>query len=89
MIDAVTRLLPHVLGNAESSEDETTFSLNNEKIEVNGEHPQYTSPAEFSYTDEHGVVVTAIVPEILRSGHHANIKKENRSQRVKKLLTIE
>ena len=59
IIDAVTRLLPGVLGDDESSRDES-FS--------DGwlEYPQYTRPAEFRGMK---------VPEVLLSGHHAEIAK--------------
>ncbi len=59
IIDAVTRLLPGVLGDDESSRDES-FSQ--------GwlEYPHYTRPAEFRGMK---------VPEVLLSGHHAEIAK--------------
>ncbi len=59
MIDATVRLLPGVLGNAESIEDES---------HSNGllEHPQYTRPAEWRGLS---------IPEVLMSGHHGNIEK--------------
>lgn len=59
LVDAVSRYLPEVLG-AEDSVEEESFS--------NGllEYPQYTRPQEFKRLK---------VPEILLSGHHANIKK--------------
>ena len=60
VIEAVTRLLPGVLGNATSSV--------NESFGARGllEEPQYTRPAEFrGWT----------VPEILRSGDHARIDR--------------
>ena len=59
MIDAVTRLLPGVLGDDESSRDES-FS------QGLLEYPQYTRPAEFR-----GISV----PEVLLSGNHAEIAK--------------
>ncbi len=59
IIDAVTRLLPGVLGDDESARDE---SFSHGLLE----YPQYTRPAEF-----HGMKV----PEILLSGHHAEIEK--------------
>ncbi|MBM3881259.1 MAG: tRNA (guanosine(37)-N1)-methyltransferase TrmD [Verrucomicrobia bacterium] len=64
VIDAVTRLLPGVLGDDESAHDES-FSR--------GwlEYPQYTRPAEFRGMK---------VPEILLSGHHAEIAKWRREQ---------
>jgi tRNA (guanine37-N1)-methyltransferase len=85
-IDAVSRLLPSVLGNEQSAIDETTFTNVAGNIQVDGEHPQYTTPAEFSYVDEAGTTQVLTVPEILRSGHHKNIEKENLSQRVKRSL---
>ena len=59
MIDATVRLLPSVLGNADSIEDES---------HSNGllEHPQYTKPAEWNGHK---------IPDVLMSGHHANIEK--------------
>jgi tRNA (guanine37-N1)-methyltransferase len=60
VVDAVTRLLPGVLGNEESA---VTESHTTEGIL---EHPQYTKPETFrEYT----------VPEVLLSGHHENIKR--------------
>jgi tRNA (guanine37-N1)-methyltransferase len=59
IIDAVTRLLPGVLGDDESSREE---SFSGGLIE----YPQYTRPAEFRGWK---------VPEILLSGHHAQIAK--------------
>ena len=57
IIDAVTRLLPGVLGDDESSHEESfTHGLL--------EYPQYTRPAEFRGLK---------VPEVLLSGNHAEI----------------
>ena len=64
VIDAVTRLLPGVLGDDDSSRDES-FS------EGLLEYPQYTRPAEFR-----GMTV----PEVLLSGNHAEIAKWRREQ---------
>ncbi len=64
VIDAVTRLLPGVLGDDASSSDES-FSAGLL------EYPQYTRPAEF-----HG----AKVPDVLLSGNHAEIEKWRREQ---------
>lgn len=60
VVDSVVRLLPGVLGNEES--------LREESYEDGGkqEYPQYTRPEEYKGWK---------VPEILLSGHHANIKK--------------
>jgi tRNA (guanine37-N1)-methyltransferase len=59
IIDAVTRLLPGALGDDESSRDE---SFSGSLLE----YPQYTRPAEFRGMK---------VPEVLLSGHHAQIEK--------------
>jgi len=64
MIDATVRLLPNVLGNADSIEEES-FSTGML------EHPQYTKP-----NDWNGVTV----PEILLSGHHGKIAEWRRAQ---------
>jgi tRNA (guanine37-N1)-methyltransferase len=64
VIDAVTRLLPGVLGDDESSHDE---SFSHGLLE----YPQYTRPAEFRGMK---------VPEILVSGNHAGIEKWRREQ---------
>lgn len=59
MIDCISRLLPGVLNNSESSEIE---SFSDGLLE----YPQYSRPEEW-----HGKKV----PEVLLSGHHANIEK--------------
>ena len=66
MIDAVSRLIPGVLHNDTSAEFE---SFQDNLLE----YPQYTRPEEW-----HGKKV----PEILLSGHHANIEKWKREQSV-------
>lgn len=60
LIDSITRLLPGVLGGETSAEIES-FSDGD-----NLEYPQYTKPAEFRGMK---------VPEVLLSGHHANVAK--------------
>lgn len=64
LIDCVGRLIPGVLANEESYSEESHF---------NGllEYPQYTRPLEFN---------NRVVPDILLSGHHANINKWRRKQ---------
>lgn len=64
VIDTVSRLVPGVLAAETSYENESHFD---------GllEYPQYTRPAEW-----HGVSI----PEVLISGHHANIEKWKREQ---------
>ena len=59
LVDAVARLTPGVLSDAECYEKE---SISSGMLE----YPQYTRPYEF-----HGVKV----PDVLISGHHANIDK--------------
>jgi tRNA (guanine37-N1)-methyltransferase len=66
VIDAVTRLLSGVLGDDESSVDES-FSTGRPGLE----YPQYTRPAEFREMR---------VPDILVSGNHAEIEKWRREQ---------
>ena len=57
LIDASVRLIPRVLGNQASTEEE---SFSDGLLE----HPQYTKPAVWE---------GRTIPEILLSGHHANI----------------
>lgn len=64
VIDAVTRLLPGVLGDDSSSHDE---SFSHGLLE----YPQYTRPAEFRGMK---------VPDVLVSGNHAEIEKWRREQ---------
>jgi tRNA (guanine37-N1)-methyltransferase len=68
ILDATTRLLPGALGNAESAGDES-FSGEDGKMVL--EYPHYTRPADFRGSK---------VPDILLSGHHANIAKWRRQQ---------
>jgi tRNA (guanine37-N1)-methyltransferase len=64
MLDAVTRLLPGVLGNAYSTEEE---SFGDGLLE----YPQYTRPATFR-----GVGV----PDVLKGGNHARVADWRRGQ---------
>ena len=64
VIDAVTRLLPGVLGDDASSVEES-FSKNTL------DYPQYTRPAEYR-----GLAV----PEVLQNGNHAAIEQWRREQ---------
>lgn len=59
MIDAISRLVPGVLGCEESAEIET---FHNHLLE----YPQYTRPEEWNGKK---------VPQVLLGGHHANIEK--------------
>ncbi len=67
LIDSVSRLLPGVLGKQDSYEDES---------HMGGllEYPHYTRPPEFDGLD---------VPEVLLSGHHANIEKWRLEESIK------
>ena len=64
MIDATVRLLPEVLGNAASVEEES-FS------QGLLEHPQYTRPAEWEGRS---------IPPVLLSGNHAEIDRWRQDQ---------
>ena len=64
LIDAISRLVTGVLGSEESPKDE---SFDQHLLE----YPHYTRPAEF---EGHPV------PEVLRSGHHAEIERWRRAQ---------
>ncbi|MFM2389650.1 MAG: hypothetical protein RLZZ437_1205 [Pseudomonadota bacterium] len=64
VLDATVRLLPGVLGNAESAVEE---SFSNGLLE----HPQYTRPAEWN-----GLTI----PDVLQGGNHAAIAKWRHEQ---------
>ncbi len=66
LIDSVVRLLPGVLGGESSAEIES-FQADDVSIEF----PQYTRPEEFRGLK---------VPEVLLSGHHAEIEKWRKEQ---------
>lgn len=70
LIDATVRLIPRVLGNAASLEEES-FSAGLL------EHPQYTKPAIWCGRE---------IPEVLRSGNHAHIARwrNDRAERLTK-----
>lgn len=68
VVDGVVRLIPGVLGDEQSNKDES-FS------QGLLEYPQYTRPEEFRGME---------VPEILKSGNHAEISKWRRGQAIKK-----
>jgi len=72
IVDAVTRLLPGVLGKDESNEDES-FSLQNKK-----EYPHYTRPEIFKWKGKE-----LCVPKILLSGNHKHIIQWKNKQRKK------
>ena len=64
IVDAVARMLPNVLGSAESAATDSFFDG------MLG-YPQYTRPREFE---------GKVVPEVLLSGNHAQIKKWREQQ---------
>jgi tRNA (guanine37-N1)-methyltransferase len=70
VVEAVTRLLPGVMGNEASTADES---------HVHGllEYPHYTRPATFR-----GIAV----PDVLRSGDHARIARWRRAQALRRTL---
>lgn len=68
LIDSVSRMIPGVLSNEESYSQESHYD---------GllEYPQYTRPYEFNGRK---------VPDVLISGHHANINRWRRQQSLKR-----
>ncbi len=70
LVDCVSRMLEGVLSNEDCWRGESIAS---------GmlEYPQYTRPYDFR---------GRLVPEVLMSGHHANIEKWRREQAIKKTL---
>lgn len=70
VIEAVSRLVPGVMGNEQSGTEESF---------ADGllEYPQYTRPAEFRGWP---------VPEVLRSGDHARIDRWRRAQALRRTL---
>jgi len=70
LVDAVARLIPGVLGKAESAEEE---SFRDGLLE----YPQYTRPEEYRGWR---------VPEVLLSGHHAMIARWRRRESLRRTL---
>jgi tRNA (guanine37-N1)-methyltransferase len=70
IIDAITRLLPGATGNVASTGEESFSS---------GllEYPQYTRPRELE---------GEVVPDVLVSGHHANIARWRREEALRRTL---
>ncbi len=70
LIDILTRLIPGVLGDPQAAEKDSHAS---------GllEHPHYTRPENYRGW---------IVPEVLRSGHHAKIDRWRRNQSLRRTL---
>lgn len=72
IVDAVTRLIPGVLGSEESAESD---SFSDGLLE----YPQYTRPAEYRGLK---------VPDILLSGNHELIRKWRRQQSLRKTRSL-
>jgi tRNA (guanine37-N1)-methyltransferase len=70
VIEAVTRLVPGVMGNDDSAGDESF-------VAGRLEYPQYTRPAEFQ---------GASVPEVLRSGDHDQILRWRRAASLRRTI---
>ncbi|WP_010243548.1 tRNA (guanosine(37)-N1)-methyltransferase TrmD [Acetivibrio cellulolyticus] len=68
LIDSVSRLIPGVLSSEDSYSQESHY-------EGLLEYPQYTRPVEFNNRE---------VPDILLSGHHANITRWRRKEAIKR-----
>lgn len=73
VIDAVVRLIPGVLGGATSTQKESFQEANTL------EHPHYTRPEEFRGMR---------VPDVLLSGHHAEVEKWRHEHSFKKPDTL-
>lgn len=67
VIEACIRMLSGVLGNAQSTEDESFSAARDGLLE----YPQYTRPVEY---------LGVPVPEVLTSGNHAKIEQWRREQ---------
>jgi tRNA (guanine37-N1)-methyltransferase len=70
IVDSIVRLLPGVLGNEQSAEND---SFRNGLLE----YPQYTRPAEFRGWK---------VPDVLLSGNHAKIEEWRRKESLRRTL---
>ena len=70
LIDAMSRLVPGVIGSMENVVED---SISSGLLQ----HPLYTRPAEFRGME---------APEILLSGHHANIERWRREQSLRRTL---
>lgn len=70
MMDCISRLIPGVLGGADSAEIE---SFHDNLLE----YPQYSRPEDYNGMK---------VPQILLSGHHANVEKWRREQSIIRTL---
>ena len=69
--DAVARMVPGVLGDAGSAASDSFY-------EPILEYPQYTKPADYNGWK---------VPDVLLSGHHANIARWRRKEALRRTMT--
>ena len=72
LIDAIARLIPGVLGDYESAQDD---SFSGDLLDF----PHYTRPAEYE---------GMCVPEVLLSGHHEHIRRWRRQQSLKRTYEL-
>lgn len=79
VIEAVARLVPGVMGNRDSADQESFSAPPGVAGRDPGllEYPQYTRPADFRGWE---------VPEVLRSGDHARIDRWRRAQSLRRTL---
>jgi tRNA (guanine37-N1)-methyltransferase len=70
IVDAVSRLVPGVVGDAESVEED---SFSRGLLD----YPHYTRPAEFAGRQ---------VPEVLLSGHHAEVRRWRKREALRRTL---
>ncbi len=74
IVEATVRLLPGVLGNEASTEEESHSTATDGLLE----YPHYTRPLEYR---------GAKVPDVLSSGHHAEIAKWRRAEAIERTRT--
>jgi tRNA (guanine37-N1)-methyltransferase len=67
VVDALVRRIPGVLGNSDSAEQDSFTAALDGRLEC----PWYTRPPEYRGLE---------IPEVLMSGHHANIEAWRREQ---------
>lgn len=77
VIEAVARLVPGVMGNQDSADQESFSTPADDGASALLEYPQYTRPAAFRGWE---------VPEVLRSGDHARIDRWRRGQALRRTL---
>ena len=75
IVDSVTRLRPGAVGNAASTRRESFAPVDGDGVGIL-DHPQYTRPAR--YAPQHRPGDSWDVPEVLLSGHHAEVARWRR-----------